>query len=178
MGTVTREGKYTKVAGESSGSCRGVASEQGQVKYNLINKQDMARTRSNGLLQGVSGKLGQLVIKQYAYGTVITTIPTVRPSVKKRTGPLQNLHREHFAAAVAYARGIIRDPELKAAWSKKLKKGETVYNAAVKSFMSRGVAVWDKERRDAGYSNEHDKIHVPGVRDKGADCCIAAETDR
>ena len=64
----------------------------------------MARTNSNGLLQGVSGRIGQLVIKQYAYGTVITSIPVMRPSKKKKTGSLQNLHREHFAAAVAYAR--------------------------------------------------------------------------
>jgi hypothetical protein len=42
----------------------------------------MART-NNPLLQGVSGKIGgQLVIKQYSYGTVISAMPDMS-KVKK-----------------------------------------------------------------------------------------------
>jgi hypothetical protein len=38
---------------------------------------------------------------------------------------------------VSYAQSIIRDPALKAAYAKKLKKGQRVYNAAIREFMRR-----------------------------------------
>ena len=91
----------------------------------------MART-NNPLLQGVSGKIGdQLVIKQYSYGTVISAMPDMS---KVKKSHLQKIENKKFADAVAYAKSISRNPVKKAAYVKKLKKGKSVYHAAIQEF--------------------------------------------
>jgi len=82
-------------------------------------------------MRGAIGK--QIVVKQYGKKTVITAYPdmsNVKPS------KLQKMKRRKFAAAIEYAQSIIHDPVKKAAFSKKLKKGVRVYNAAIKEFLS------------------------------------------
>jgi hypothetical protein len=98
----------------------------------------MARTKSNPLLQGVSGKIGdQLVIKQYPYGTVISAMPDMSGVKKSRR---QKEEEQKFAKAVAYAKSITRNPVKKAAYAKKLKKGKLVYHAAIQEFYSKHKA--------------------------------------
>jgi hypothetical protein len=95
----------------------------------------MAYSERSLLLRHVRGQIGkQIVIKQYGKKTVITAYPNmsgIKPS------KLQKQKRSKFSDAVAYAQGIIRDPARKAAYAKKLKKGQRVYNAAIKEFLSR-----------------------------------------
>jgi len=43
--------------------------------------------------------------------------------------------RNLFAKAVEYAKSVIADPELKAAWQKKIRRRNGVYNKAIKAFM-------------------------------------------
>ena len=43
--------------------------------------------------------------------------------------------RNLFAKAVLYAKSVIADPELKAAWQKKIRRRNGVYNKAIKAFM-------------------------------------------
>ncbi len=91
----------------------------------------MARTK-NPLLQGVRGKIGdQLVIKQYSYGTVISAMPDMSKVKKSR---LQEIEQQKFAKAVVYAKDISRNPVKKAAYAKKLKKGKSVYHAAIQEY--------------------------------------------
>ncbi|MGG9962003.1 hypothetical protein [Ferruginibacter sp. SUN106] len=95
----------------------------------------MARVKSNPLLQGVSGKIGDsFVVKQYRYGTVISAVPDMR-RVKKSA--LQKLKQNRFADAIAYAQSIIRDPEKKAAYAKKLPEGKTVYHTAIQEYLKK-----------------------------------------
>jgi hypothetical protein len=47
---------------------------------------------------------------------------------------LQKEKRKTFAEAVAYARAINNDPVKKAVYKKKVKKGQRVFNYAVKEF--------------------------------------------
>jgi hypothetical protein len=54
----------------------------------------------------------------------------------KRSG-MQKMKQSIFADAVAYAQNIIRDRARKKAWQQKLKKGETVYHAAIKDYMKK-----------------------------------------
>lgn len=93
----------------------------------------MAKTNSNVLLRKLKGQIGkQLVVKQYGAKTVVSAYPdmsNVKPS------KLQTKRRDYFAEAVAYAQGILHDPEKKAAYAKQLKKGQSVYNAAIKEFL-------------------------------------------
>ena len=94
----------------------------------------MARVPKNSWLNGVSGELGGVVFKRYTYGTVVSKKPDMS-RVKK--SPLQAVKRNTFKEAVAYAQGIIRNKQKKAAYAKKLKKGQTVYHAAIKEYMTK-----------------------------------------
>jgi len=95
----------------------------------------MARTTSNLILQGLKGGLDkQLVIKQYSYGTVVTKYPDmedIEPSV------LQQLERNKFREATAYAQSINRNPVTKAEWKAKLPPGTSVFHAAMKEYLSK-----------------------------------------
>jgi hypothetical protein len=95
----------------------------------------MASVFNNILLEGVSGALGkQIVIKNYGGKTVITAYPDmsrVKPSKQ------QKAKRNVFREAVAYAQAINNDPSKKAVYKKKLKKGKSVYHAAIAEFMNK-----------------------------------------
>ena len=90
--------------------------------------------RSNGsIAKGFRGRVGQVVFKQYAYGTVISQIPVmdhIKPS------PGQVAQRTFFAEAVAYARSVTGTASQKAAYIRKhkLKKSQRPYNHAITEF--------------------------------------------
>lgn len=93
----------------------------------------MAQSLSSVILHKMRGQIGkQIVVKQYGKKTVITAYPdmsNVKPS------KLQKQKRKRFAAAIEYAQSIVHDPVKKTAYLKKLKKGERVYNAAIKEYL-------------------------------------------
>jgi hypothetical protein len=92
----------------------------------------MAKSTNSLLLRQMRGQIGkQFVVKQYGKKTVITAYPdmsNVKPS------KAQKANRKNFAKAVAYAKDILHDPVKKKAFAAKLKKGESVYYAAMKEF--------------------------------------------
>lgn len=94
----------------------------------------MAQSTGSVLLHKMRGQIGkQIVVKQYGKKTVITAYPDmshIKPS------KLQKQKRKKFAAAIAYAQSIIQDPVSKAAYAKKLKKGQRVYNAAIREYLA------------------------------------------
>ncbi|MBS1656184.1 MAG: hypothetical protein JSU05_15130 [Bacteroidetes bacterium] len=94
----------------------------------------MAYSTHSLLLHNLRGQLGkQIVVKQYGKKTVVTAYPdmsNIKPS------KLQKQKRNRFANAVAYAQSILRDPARKAAYARKLKKGERVYTAAIKEWLA------------------------------------------
>ncbi len=94
----------------------------------------MATANNNIVLHETSGHIGkQIVIKQYAYGTVVTKYPdmsNIKPSKK------QKQKRNKFKEAVAYSKAIINDPVKKKAYSKKVKKGQTVYHFALQEYLN------------------------------------------
>ena len=94
----------------------------------------MART-NHALLQQLSGALGkQLVFKKYGDKTVISKFPDmsgVKPGRRQLPG------QKRFAPAVAYAKAINRNPLQKAVYSKKVKKGQSVYHYALKEYFDK-----------------------------------------
>jgi len=82
------------------------------------------------LIRGAIGK--QFVIKHYSYGAIKTKYPDMSRIVASAK---QNKRRDLFKEAVAYAQQVIADPIAKAAWQKKLRKRNSVYNEAVKFYM-------------------------------------------
>lgn len=94
----------------------------------------MARTKNDPLLQHFRGKLGNLVLKQYKDCIVITKCPDM--SRVKRTKK-QKERNGRFKKAVAYAKSILRDPEARAAYEKKLQGKRSVYHAAIAEFLEK-----------------------------------------
>ena len=92
----------------------------------------MARTTQNIILRQLSGQVGkQLVIKHYGKKAVITAYPDMS---KVKPSGLQKTKRKAFAKAVAYAKAIIKDPVKKAQYAKKVKKGQFVFNYAIREY--------------------------------------------
>ena len=89
---------------------------------------------NHAILKGIQGQIGKkIVIKHYGKKVVVTRYPdmsNIKPS------KLQKVNRSRFAEAVAYAQSINNDPVKKAAYSRKLKKGERVYQKALKEFLN------------------------------------------
>jgi hypothetical protein len=99
----------------------------------------MARTNSNALLKGFSGAIGkQIVVKQYGDKTVISKYPDMS-GVK--ASPNQKKRRSVFHDGVAYAKAIVRNPAKKAAYAKKLAKGQRVFQAAMSEYMHEHIKV-------------------------------------
>ena len=94
----------------------------------------MARARNSFILQGISGKIGDIVVKQYPYGTVVTKVPDMSNVKSTR---LQKKKRKKFKEAVAFAQKILADPKTKAAFKAKLRRGQTVYHAALSQYLKR-----------------------------------------
>jgi len=83
----------------------------------------------------IRGHIGkQFVIKHYSYGAIKTKYPDMTRIIASAA---QRKCRDLFAEAVAYAKEVIADPELKKAWQKKLRRRNGVYNEAVKTYMLR-----------------------------------------
>lgn len=98
--------------------------------------EPMARIRSNIITKGLSGQIGQqIVFKQYGKKTVVSRFPDMS---KIKPSKLQKKERSRFAEAVVYAQSINNDPVKKAVYSKKVKKGQSVFNFAIKEFLKGG----------------------------------------
>lgn len=95
----------------------------------------MAQSLKSLLLHQIKGQIGkQIVVKQYGNKTVITSYPDMS---KVKPSKLQQVKRKRFSEAVAYARAINNDPGRKALYARKLKKGQRVYNYAIKEYLKR-----------------------------------------
>ena len=93
----------------------------------------MARLAADSSLK-LSGKIGDLVFKNYGDKIVVTRVPDmsrVKPSRKQKN------NRNLFKEAVAYAKKINRTPALKQTYFKKIKKGESVYHYTIKEYLSK-----------------------------------------
>ncbi len=82
------------------------------------------------MIRGGIGK--QVVIKHTAWGIIMTKFPDMSGIIASTQ---QRKCRDLFAEAVAYAKTVIADPALKAAWQKKIRRRNGVYNKAIKAFM-------------------------------------------
>ena len=95
----------------------------------------MARTQNSLLLHGLQGQIGkQIVVKKYGKKTVVSKYPDMTQITPTK---LQKKQRNLFAKAVAYARDINNDPVKKAAYKNKVKKGDSVYQYALKEYLKK-----------------------------------------
>jgi hypothetical protein len=94
----------------------------------------MARTKTNIITREFSGKLGdQVVFRQLDGMTVLANIPARRKT--KPTGR-QAETCDRFSMAINYARNIVKDPEMKAAYKARAGKRVSANNMAIRDFLS------------------------------------------
>jgi hypothetical protein len=92
----------------------------------------MARVKLNSLLNGLSGTLGNAVLKNYASGTIISSRPD---RSKVILSDVQKASNSKFKHAVAFAKGVLADPEKRKEYEAKVKPGKSVYHTVVAEFM-------------------------------------------
>ena len=86
-------------------------------------------------LEALRGQVGkELVFKKYGDKTVVTRYPRMNGIERS---PRQKLGTSKFKEAVAYARSIIKDEKKRKAFAKKLRRGKSVYHAAISEFMKK-----------------------------------------
>lgn len=88
----------------------------------------MANSTNNVVTHGLSGTVGgMLVFRQYGDKTIVARRPA------KRTSPLKESeieNKERFKEAAAYAKGVIKVPQLKEMYQAVAKPRQTAYNVA------------------------------------------------
>ena len=98
----------------------------------------MAISKNNVVTDSLSGKVGNIIFKNYGDKTVISKYPDMS-KVKKTAKQLQN--QDLFSRAHHYAKRVITDPVKKLAFSKTIPKGKMVYHAAVSKYLKENKIV-------------------------------------
>ncbi len=93
----------------------------------------MAKVELNPLFGRVSGKVGNVIFRQMANGTVSVSPAPARSMAKPSEA--QKAHRQRFKEAAAYARAVLADPELRARYEAEARPGETPYNLALADYL-------------------------------------------
>ena len=86
----------------------------------------MAKVTLNPILEGLRGKVGDLVLKRYGDGTIISPKPTVTGEPTEG----QVAHRDRLVDAIVYGTAGMADPEAKA-----------FYDEATRARKSRSFAI-------------------------------------
>ncbi|MBE0648409.1 MAG: hypothetical protein IH596_11555 [Bacteroidales bacterium] len=90
----------------------------------------MAKVKGNLLAEGLSGKLGGVLVFQ-ENGIVRT-----RPDMSKvKWSEAQLEHRRRFARARQFAKAVTANPETKAYYQAKAKKGIGAYQVAISEYL-------------------------------------------
>lgn len=92
----------------------------------------MAISKNNIITETLSGKIGNIIFKNYGNKTVISKYPNMSEVVKSAK-QLEN--QLQFKAAQAYAKNLLADPEKKLAFMKTLPKGKIAYHAAISKYL-------------------------------------------
>ena len=105
----------------------------------------MARSRNNIAAEGLSGKIAQLLFRQFYGKTVISHLP-------RHSGffsPRQKERQALFQAASQYADRVKGDPQLQAFYRSRLRPGQTTRNLAISDYCKPPViGVLDTSRYD------------------------------
>lgn len=92
----------------------------------------MAISKNNIVTETLSGKIGNIIFKNYGNKTVISKYPNMSEVVKSEK---QLKNQLQFKAAQAYAKNLLSDPEKKLAFMKTLPKGKIAYHAAISKYL-------------------------------------------
>jgi len=94
----------------------------------------VAKVKSNILLDGVSGKVGDvLVFRQMRGKTILAKAPDMSRQI---LSPAQKTHLNKFQLAKEYARKQTADPEAKAAYQRRACGNKAAYHVAIGDYMN------------------------------------------
>jgi len=93
----------------------------------------MGIVRNNTLTEGLSGRVGDLVFKNYGSITVVTS----RPRSPRTQSAQQQANRSKFKEATHWAKSVLLDPARKEYYQKKAKEMQlpNAYTAAITDYM-------------------------------------------
>lgn len=95
----------------------------------------MARVTNNLLLQGISGKIGPLIVRQVGGQTIVQSAES-KPKRAPRS-PKQQAHLQRMYQAQLYAKAQIRDPNTKALYATRIDQRRTsAYTVAIADYMN------------------------------------------
>jgi hypothetical protein len=113
--------------------------QRSSANYICVKDITMARIQNNNLLlRRVSGKVGNLILKCTPHGDILTKYPDMINIVASAD---QKTQRSRFRCAVDYAQQILADPTRKLEYSKRLKRGRTVYHTAIAEYLTNNPSV-------------------------------------
>jgi DNA-binding transcriptional ArsR family regulator len=92
----------------------------------------MAKVNNNFALQGVSGKVGDVLLKSSKGKTTIGKIPDRTKVILSKN---QTRSNKLFADAVAYAQKLMKDPDAKNKY--KVKPNHSLYQTLIKNYLTR-----------------------------------------
>jgi hypothetical protein len=96
----------------------------------------MAISNDNEIMDGMSGKIGRLLVFRQRAGK---TIVSKRPKRTKAPTPEQVAVNEKFTEAAAYATLALKTPATKAEYRKKASPGQSAYNLALADYFEAPV---------------------------------------
>jgi hypothetical protein len=94
----------------------------------------MAKFKLNKMVEGATGKVGNMTFKQVGRTTLFTSVPEFNGVSSEK----QRVQRERFKRAASYAKIALQDPATKAAYKLKVEGQEfqNAFTAAVKDYLS------------------------------------------
>lgn len=92
----------------------------------------MAISKNNLVTHNLSGKVGNIIFKNYGSKTIISRYPDMSKVVRTEK---QIEILDQFRAAQAYAKNILSDPDKKLAFTKTIPKGKSVYHSAISRYL-------------------------------------------
>jgi len=102
----------------------------------ILLKKSMAIIRTNNLIKGISGSIGNLVMRNVRGKTILSS----KVRSQRKESALQQENRMKFRCASAYAKHAMLDPDKKAYYLRKAKKLKlpNAYTAALGEYMREG----------------------------------------
>jgi hypothetical protein len=93
----------------------------------------MAVVRMNDLVEGLSGKVGNIIFRTYRGKTYASS----RPRKRKKQSEQQRSNREKFKLATQYAKSMMNDPDMKAYYKRIARQLAlpNAYTAAITDYM-------------------------------------------
>lgn len=97
----------------------------------------MAKVKLNPLLEGVRGKVGDLVFKRYGEDVIVGRVPDFSGLEPTAT---QQAHRERFRLAALYGKAALANPATRALYEAKARaKGQPVFSLTIADFFNAPV---------------------------------------